>query len=237
MESWHHSEPLKPHIQLNFSTGCCHSVTQSHLTLCDPTDCSTPGLPVHHHLLEISQTHVYQVSDAIQPSHALSYPSPSEVMSLDFNTLSRVVIAFLPRSKHLLIAWMQSPSAVIFSSVHFSCSVESNCLQPYGLQHARLPSPSPTLEACSNSFHEVGDANQPSHPLLPPSPSAFIFPTIRVFSNESVLWIRWPKYWSFSLSISPSNEHPGLIFTMDWLALLAVQGTLKSFLQHHSSKA
>ena len=70
--------------------------------------------------------------------------------------------------------------------------------------------------------------------LLPPS----IFPSIRVFSNESVLHIRWPKYWSFSFSISPSNEHPGLIsFRMDCLDLLAVQGTLKSLLQHHSSKA
>ena len=72
-------------------------------------------------------------------------------------------------------------------------------------------------------------------PLLP-SPS--IFPSIRVFSNESALCMRWPKYWSFTLSISPSNEHPGLIsFRMDWLDLLAVQGTLKSLLQHHSSKA
>ena len=73
------------------------------------------------------------------------------------------------------------------------------------------------------------------HPLLlPPS----IFPSIRVFSNESVLHMRWPKYWSFSFSISPSNEHPGLIsFRMDWLSLLTVQGTLKSLLQHHSSKA
>ena len=70
--------------------------------------------------------------------------------------------------------------------------------------------------------------------LLPPS----IFPSIRVFSNESVLLIRWPKYWSFSFSISPSNEHPGLIsFRMDWLDLLAVQGTLKSLLQHHNLKA
>ena len=72
------------------------------------------------------------------------------------------------------------------------------------------------------------------HPLLPPS----IFPSIRVFSNESVLPIRWPKYWSFSLSSSLSNEYSGLIsFTMDWFALLAVQGTLKSLLQHHNLKA
>ena len=70
--------------------------------------------------------------------------------------------------------------------------------------------------------------------LLPPK----IFPSIRVFSNESVLYIRWPMYWSFSFSISPSSEHPGLIsFRMDWLDLLAVQGTLRSLLQHHSSKA
>ena len=72
------------------------------------------------------------------------------------------------------------------------------------------------------------------HPLLLPS----IFPSITVFSSESTLWIRWPKYWSFSFSISPTNEYSGLIsFRMDWLDLLAVQGTLKSLLQHHSSKA
>ena len=72
------------------------------------------------------------------------------------------------------------------------------------------------------------------HPLLLLSP---IPPSIRVFSNESTLLMRWPKYWSFSFNISPSNEHPGLISRMDWLDLLAVQGTLKSLLQHHSSKA
>ena len=78
---------------------------------------------------------------------------------------------------------------------------------------------------------------QPSHPLSSPSPPAPIFPSIRVFSNESALCIRLPKYWSFSFNISPSNEHPGLIsFRMDWLDFLAVQGTLKSLLQHHSSK-
>ena len=120
------------------------SVTQSCLTHCNPMDCSTPGFPVHHQLLELAQTHVHPVGDAIQPSHPLSSPS-----------------------------------------------------------------------------------------LLPS-----IFPTIRVFSSESVLHIRWPKYWSFKFSISPSSEHSGLIsFRMDWLDLLAVQGTLKSLLQHHSSKA
>ena len=115
-----------------------------HVRLCDPMDCSTPGLPGHHQLLEFPQTHVHGVSDAIRPSHAC---------------------------RPLLL----------------------------------LPS---------------------------------IFPSIRVFSNESVLHIRPPKYWSFSLNTSPSNEYSGLIsFRMDWLDLLAVQGTLKSLLQHHSSKA
>ena len=119
------------------------SVTQSCLTLCNPMNCSTPGLPVHHQLPECTQTYVHWVGDAIQPSH-----------------------------------------------------------------------PHPLL-------------------LLPT-----IFPSIRVFSNESVLCISWTKYWSFSLSISPSNEHPGLIsFRMDWLDILPVQGTLKSLLQYHSSKA
>ena len=119
------------------------SVTQSCVTLCDPMNRSTPGLPVHHQLLEFTQTHIHRVSDAIQPSHPLS-----------------------------------------------------------------------------------------SLLLLPPIP-----PSTRVFSNESALHIRWQKCRSFSFNISPSNEYPGLIsFRMDWLDLLAVQGTLKSLLQHHSSE-
>ena len=120
------------------------SVAQSCPTLCDPMNCSTPGLPVHHQLPEFTQTHIHRVSDAIQPSHPLS----------------------------------------------------------------------PLL-------------------LLPPVP-----PSIKVFSSESALRMRWPKYWSFSFSIIPSKEIPRLIsFRMDWLDLLAVQGTLKSLLQHYSSKA
>ena len=116
----------------------------SRVQLCDPMNCSTPGLPVHHQLLEPTQTHVRWVSDAIQPSHPLS----------------------------------------------------------------------PLL-------------------LLPS-----VFPSIRVFSSESALRIRWPKYWSFSFNISPSSEYSGLIsFRIDWLDLLAVQGSLKNLLQHHSSKA
>ena len=92
-------------------------------------------------------------------------------------------------------------------------------------------------EFTETHVHWDDDAIQPSHPLSSPSPPAIIFPSIRVFSNESALRIRWPKYWSFSFSISPSNEHPGLIyFRVDCLDLLAVQGTLKSLLQHYSSK-
>ena len=99
--------------------------------------------------------------------------------------------------------------------------------------HHQLP------ESTQTHVHWVGDAFQPSHPLSSSSPPALrVFPTIRVFSNESALHIRWPKYWSFNFNISPSNEHPGLIcFRVDQLDFLAVQGTLKSFLQHHSSKA
>ena len=94
------------------------------------------------------------------------------------------------------------------------------------------------LELTQIHVRRVGDAIQPSHPLSSLSPSAFKFSRIRVFSNESVLCIRWPKYSSFSFGISPSNEYSGLIsFRMDWLDLLAVQGTLKSLLQQHSSKA
>ena len=98
--------------------------------------------------------------------------------------------------------------------------------------HRQLP------EFTQTHVRRVGDALQPSHPLCPLLLLPSFFPNIRVFSNESALRIKWPKYWSFSFNISPSNEHPGLIFfRMDWLDLLAVQGILKSLLQHHSSKA
>ena len=94
------------------------------------------------------------------------------------------------------------------------------------------------LEFTQTHVHRVGDAIQPSHPLSSLLLLPSIFPSIRVFSNKSTLRIRWPKYWSLSFNISPSNEQPGLIsFRMDWLDLLAVQGTLKSLLQHHSSEA
>ena len=97
--------------------------------------------------------------------------------------------------------------------------------------HHQLP------EFTQTHVHRVGDAIQPSHPLSSLLLLPLIPPRIRVFSNESTLRIRWPKYWSFSFRIIPSKEIPGLIFRMDWLDLLAVQGTLKSLLQHHSSNA
>ena len=98
--------------------------------------------------------------------------------------------------------------------------------------HHQLP------ESTQTHVYWINDAIQPSHPLSSPSHPALNHSPIRIFSNESALHIRWPKDWHFSFTISPSNEHPGLIsFMMNWLDLLAVQGTLKSLLQHHSSKA
>ena len=153
-----------------------------------------------------------------------SLPGGYHLPSLSFNVfITKMGISLsLPFSKN---------------SVQFSHSVVSNSLQLRGPQHTRPPWQSPTPGDCSNSCPLGIPSNHLilCHPLLL-LPS--VFPRIRVFSNESVLCIRWPKYWSFSFSISPSNEHPGLIsFRMDWLDLLAVQGTLKSLLQCHSSKA
>ena len=122
-----------------------------------------------------------------------------------------------------------------FSSVAQLCATLCNPMNrstPNLSVHHQLP------EFTQIRVHRVRDAMQPSHPsrpllLVPPIP-----PSIRVFSNDSTLRRGWPKYWSFSFSISSSNEHPGLIsFRMNWLDLLAVQGTLKSLIQHHSSKA
>ena len=126
----------------------------------------------------------------------------------------------------------------VFSSVQFSHSVVSDSLQPHGPQHARPPSITNSwnlpklmsIELVMPSNHLILCC----HLLLLPS----IFPSIRVLSNKSAICIRWPKYWNFSFNISPSSEYSGLnSFRMDWLDLLAAQGTLKSLLQHHSSKA
>ena len=128
----------------------------------------------------------------------------------------------------------------IVSPVQFSHSVMSDSLRHHESQHTRPPCPSPTNSRSSPKLMCIKSVMPPIHLilccpllLLPPIP-----PSIRVFSNESTLHMMWSKYWRFSFSISPSNEHLGLIsFGMDWLDLLAVQETLKSLLQHHSSKA
>ena len=136
--------------------------------------------------------------------------------------------------QYMLIICSSYICKVPFSSfIQFSRSVVSDSLWPHELQHARPPvhhQVSESIVSMMPSSHLIL-----CHPLLL-LPS--IFPSIRVFSNESPLRMRWPKYLSFSFSITPSSEHPGLIsFRMDWLDLPAVQGTLKSLLQHHSSKA
>ena len=126
-------------------------------------------------------------------------------------------------------------SSVQFSSVAQSCST---LCDPMNCSRQGLPVHHQFPEFTQTHVHCISDAIQPSHPLrplllLPPIP-----PSIRVFSSESTLCMRWPKYWSFSFSIIPSKEHPGPIsFRKGWLDLLAVHGTLKSLLQHHSSKA
>ena len=122
-----------------------------------------------------------------------------------------------------------------FSSVAQSCPTLCN---PMDCSTPCLPVQSQLLEFTQTHVHWVRDAIQSSHPLSSPSPPAYNLSSIRVLSTESILHIRWPKYWSFSFSISPSNEYSGLIsFRIDWLDLLAVQGTLKNRLQHISSKA
>ena len=144
---------------------------------------------------------------------------------MNFNLLSGSMFFLAPLYKYI--------------SVQFSPSVVSDSLQPCESQHSRLHL-SITNPWSSLKLMWIKSVMPSSHLilcrqllLLPPIP-----PSIRVFSNESTLRMRWPKYWSFSFSISPSKEHPGLIsFRMDWLDLLAVQGNLKSLLQHHSSKA
>ena len=183
------------------------------------------------------------------------------MMSQVFNMLSRFVMAFLPISKHLLILWIQSHSTVILESKRksvkgynfpflFAMQWWDQISSVQMLSHVRLFA-TPWTAWCHASPSITNSQSMlklipikllmPSnhlilfhHLLFPPS----IFPNIRVFSNESVLHIKWPNYWSFSFRISTSNEYSWLIsFRMDWLDLPAVQGTLKSLLQHHSSKA
>ena len=114
----------------------------------------------------------------------------------------------------------------------------SNTLWPMDCSTPDVPVHHQLQELAETHVHQVHDAIQPSHSLSSPSPLLSIFPSIRVFSKESVLCIRWPKYWSFSFSISLSNEYSGLIsFRIEWFDLFAVQGAFRSLLQHHISKA
>ena len=124
--------------------------------------------------------------------------------------------------------------SVQFSSLAQLCPT---LCDPMYLSTPGLPVHHQLPEFTQTHVHRVSDAIQPPHPLLSPSSLAPVPPSIRVISNESTLHMRWPKYWSFSFSIIPSKEIPRLIFKMDWLDLLEVQGILKSLLQHHSSKA
>ena len=129
------------------------------------------------------------------------------------------------------------PVAIRQMLYQFSCSVVSDSLWPHGLQHARLPCPSPTPGACSNSCPRSRWCHPTISSSVVPFSSFLQSFSIRVFSSESVLHIRWTKYWNFSFSISPSNEYSGLIsFKIYWFDLPAVQGTLNSLLQNHSSK-
>ena len=134
----------------------------------------------------------------------------------------------------MLILGKRGQGIVFFFLSLFSRSVVSNSLQSQGLQHPGFPVLHYLLELAQTPVHWVGDAIQPSHPLSSASSPALHLSQHQGLASESALHIRWPKYWSFSFSISPSNEYSGLIsFRMDWFDLLAVQGTLKSLLQHH----
>ena len=127
---------------------------------------------------------------------------------------------------------------ILQCTFQFSCSVVSDSLQTHESQHARPPCPLPTPRVHPDSRPSSQRCHLAISSSVVPFSSCPQSLPASVFSNESTLCMRWPKYWSFSFSISPSKEHPGLIsFRMDWLDLLAAQGTLKSLLQHHSSKA
>ena len=195
---------------------------------------STPGLPVHHHLPEFTQTHIRRVSDAIQPYHPLSSPS-----SPAFNLSQHQGLFKWVSSSHQVtkISEFQLQHQSFQWTVQFSSVAQSYPTLCYPMNGSTpgLPVYHQLPEFTEIHVHQVSDAIQPSHPrhpllLLPPIP-----PSIKVFSNESTLHMRWPKYWNFSFSIIPFKE--GLIsFRMGWLDISAVQGTLKSLLQHHSSK-
>jgi len=158
----------------------------------------------------------------------LPFPSPRHE-SEKWKWSRSVVSDCLPLLWYSLLYWTQG-SVQSLSRVWLFDPMD--CSTPGFPVHHQLP------ELAQTHVYWVGDAIQPSHSLSSPSPPAFNLSQYRVFSSESFLRIGWPKYWSFSFSISPSNEYSGLIsFRMDWLDLLAVERTLKSLLQHHSSEA
>ena len=134
-------------------------------------------------------------------------------------------------------SWCPLQQLIVFACC---CLVTQSCLtlQLHKLQHTRLPVLHQLPEFAQSHIYWISGAIQPAHPLLPLLLLPSVFPSIRVFSSYSALHFKWPKYWSFSFSIGPSSEYSGLIsFSIEWLVLLAVQGTLKPLLLHHSSKA
>ena len=152
-----------------------------------------------------------------------------KLMSLLLNMLSRLVITFLPRSKRLLISWLQS--AMILEPPKIKSATVST-VSP-SISHEVMQPDAMILVFWMLSFDAI-QLSHPHHPLLLLPP---VYPSIRICSSQSVLHIRWPEYWGFSFSNSSSNEYLGLIsFKIDWFDLLSVQGILKSLLQHHSSK-
>ena len=188
-------------------------------------DCSMLGLPVPHHLPKFAQVLIHWIGDTVQPSHPLMSSSPSA-----FN-LSQHQGKYIIYS-HLLICMYPFSD---FSLIHSIAQLCLTLCNPIDYSTPDVPVHHQFSKLAQTHVHRGSDAIQPSRPLSSPSPAS-VFPSIRVFSNESVLCIRWPTYWSFS--ISPCSEYSGLIsFRMDWLDLLAVQGTPKSLLQHHSSEA
>ena len=160
-------------------------------------------------------------------------------IALEFSEIQRwCSLIFLLSLSSSMLCWISFFPSFNDASVQFSYSVVSNSLQSMNHSTPGLTGHYQLLEFTQTHVHWVGDAIRPSHPLLSPSPPAFNLSQHQGLSNGSVLHIRWPKYWSFGFSISPSNDYSGLIsFRVDWLDFLAVQGTLKSLLQHHSSKA
>ena len=190
-------------------------------------DCSTPGFPVHHQLLELAQTHVYWVGDSIQPSHPLSSPSP-----LAFNLSQHQGLFQWVSSLHQVAKVLELQHQ--FNSVQFSRSVISNSSQPLGLQHARLSCPSPTLGAYSNSC----PSSQWCHPTISSSVVPFSSHLQSFPATGSFLVNQFFTSGGQSIGVSASSQYSGLIsFTIDWFHLLAVQGTLKSLCQHQSWKA